>query len=85
MTATRALIPLLAAMGVHPLRSNARRRGIVVARQDVIEAFLDLKLTMLLPAGRELDAVEVDRRLASAGITIEQIKETTAKLYSTQS
>jgi hypothetical protein len=72
-------------MGVHPLRSNARRRGIVVARQDVIEAFLDLKLTMLLPAGRELDAVEVDRRLASAGITIEQIKETTAKLYSTQS
>jgi hypothetical protein len=82
MTTTRALIPLLDAMGVHPLRSNARRRRIVVARQDVVEAFVDLKLTIPLPTGRELDAVEVDRRLASAGITLEQIKEATVRMYS---
>jgi hypothetical protein len=54
----------------------------VVARQDVVEAFVDLKLTIPLPTGRELDAVEVDRRLASAGITLEQIKEATVRMYS---
>ena len=81
MTTTRAQIPLLAAMGVHPLRSNARRRGIVVARQDVLEAFLDLKLTVPLPDGKELDAVEVERRLVAAGITLGQIKEATVRLY----
>ena len=82
MMATRTLIPLLAAMGVHPLRSNARRRCIVVARQDVLEAFADLELAIPLPTGRELDAEEVERRLASAGITLGQIKDATVRMYS---
>ena len=82
MTTTRALIPLLTAMGVHPLRSNARRRRIVVARQDVVEAFADLNLTIPLPDGKELDAVEVERRLAAAGITLGQIKYATVRMYS---
>lgn len=82
MTTTRALIPLLTAMGVHPLRSNARRSGIVVARQDVLEAFADLELAIPLPTGRELDAEEVERRLASARITLGQIKDATVRMYS---
>jgi hypothetical protein len=81
MTTTRALIPLLAAMGVHPLRSNARRRGIVVARQDVLEAFADLGLTIHLPTGKELDAEDVERRLATAGITGAQVSRAVVSLY----
>ena len=81
MTTTRALIPLLTAMGVHPLRSNARRRRIVVARQDVVEAFADLNLTIPLPDGKELDAVEVERRLAAAGITGAQVRRAVVSLY----
>ena len=81
MTATRTMIPLLVAMGVHSMRPNARRRALVVARQDVVEAFADLKLTIPLPTGKELDAVEVERRLAAAGITRAQVKRAVASLY----
>ena len=79
---TKALIPFLAAMGVHPLRSNASRRRIMVARQDVLEAFLDLKLTVPLPTGKELDAEEVERQLVAAGITMAQVKVATVRMYS---
>jgi hypothetical protein len=82
MTTTKTMIPLLDAMGVHPLRSNARRRRIVVARQDVLEAFADLELTAPLPTGKELEAEEIERRLASAGITLGQIKDATSRMYS---
>ena len=64
------------------MRSNARRRCIVVARQDVLEAFADLELAIPLSTGRELDAEEVERRLASAGITLGQIKDATVRMYS---
>ena len=63
------------------MRPNARRRALVVARQDVVEAFADLKLTIPLPTGKELDAVEVERRLAAAGITRAQVKRAVASLY----
>jgi hypothetical protein len=81
MTTTRALIPLLSAMGVHPLRSNARRRRIVVARQDVLEAFADLEFTAPLPTGKELEAEEIERRLVAAGITREQVSRAVVSLY----
>ena len=64
------------------MRSNARRRGIVVARQDVLEAFADLGLTIHLPTGRELDGEEVEHRMASAGITLGQIQGATVRMYS---
>jgi len=63
------------------LRSNAKRLGIVVARQDVSEALLDLNLSIPLPDGKELDAVEVERRLAAAGITGAQVRRAVVSLY----
>ena len=54
----------------------------MVARQDVLEAFADLELAIPLSTGRELDAEEVERRLASAGITLGQIKDATVRMYS---
>ena len=81
MMATRTMIPLLVAMGVHPLPSNARRLGIVVARQDVLEAFADLELTAPLPTGKELEAEEIERRLVAAGITREQVRRAVVSLY----
>ena len=74
-------IPRLVAMGVHPLRKNARRQGIVVARQDVLEAFKDLKLTAPLPTGKELGAIEVERILVAANITSRKIKKAVARSY----
>jgi hypothetical protein len=54
----------------------------MVARQDVLEAFLDLKLTVPLPTGKELDAEEVERQLVAAGITMAQVKVATVRMYS---
>ena len=53
----------------------------MVARQDVSEALLDLNLSIPLPDGKELDAVEVERRLAAAGITGAQVRRAVVSLY----
>jgi hypothetical protein len=75
------LNPLLAAMGVHPLRPNAVRPRPVVWAADVREALADLELHYNLLGGIELDAEDVERQLIAVGLTVEQIRRAVVRLY----
>ena len=64
-------LPILTALNLHPLH---RRRGALVRRGEVEEALNDLSLAAVpLPGATLIDAVEIERLLANAGISVELI------------
>jgi predicted transposase YdaD len=70
------ILPLLTALNSHPLH---RRQGTLVQRAEVEEALSDLGLEAgPLPEGRLINAMEVEKLLAAAGISVELVKHMTA-------
>ncbi len=69
-------LPLLTVLNIHPLR---RRQGLLVQRNELVDALRDLGLkSIALPKRKLINAKIIERLLHKAGLTIEEIKRATS-------